>query len=70
VTQSEVDQRLQEYMGYYANGTPTPAVTPTSYLTPTFSLTQQKILATTTPTEILATSTVTPTIALTSTPTP
>jgi parvulin-like peptidyl-prolyl isomerase len=61
VSQAEVDQQIQEFLGYFANGTPTPTITTTPYITPTYSLTQLAMLATITPT-IGATATATPTL--------
>lgn len=50
VTKAEVDSALQEAFGYYANGTPTPAPTATTFLTPTISAQQAEWIATLTPT--------------------
>jgi peptidyl-prolyl cis-trans isomerase D len=69
VSDAEVSQKIQEFMGYFANGTPTPTITTTPYITPTYSLTQESILATVTPTPIVSTPTATSTTAPTIEPT-
>lgn len=60
VTSAEVDKAIQDALGYYPNGTPTPTLTPTTLTYPTLDATQ---LA-------LVTPTLTPTTAPTSTPRP
>jgi len=81
---AEVDQAIQESYRYYANGTPTPTITPTQVIFPTLSADTLKIVTitptatqiltpTTAPTatqDPLASPTVTPTIAPTFTPGP
>ena len=81
---AEVDQAIQESYRYYANGTPTPTITPTQVVFPTLSADTLKIVTITPmPTQILtptitptatldplASPTVTPTIAPTFTPGP
>ncbi len=84
VTDAEVDKSLQEQLGYFPNGTPTPTVTGTPFNTPTLSSLQQTLVPpTSTPTETpvpsvtptatgvppTATPTATATSALTATPT-
>ena len=80
----EVDKAIQESYRYYANGTPTPTITPTPITFPTLSADTLKIVTITpTPTQVLtptitptatldplASPTVTPTIAPTFTPGP
>ncbi len=80
----EVDKAIQESYRYYANGTPTPTITPTPVTFPTLSADTLKIVTITpTPTQVLtptitptatldplASPTVTPTIAPTFTPGP
>ncbi len=60
VTSAEVDKAIQDALGYYPNGTPTPTLTPTTVIEPTLNATQ---LA-------LVTPTITPTTAPTSTTRP
>ena len=58
VSDDEVTKTLQESYGFYLNGTPTPASTPTTYLEPTLSKTQQELLITPTSTpDLTATAT-------------
>ncbi len=58
VTTDEVTKTLQESYGFYTNGTPTPANTPTSYVYPTNNATQNYLLITPTPTlDLTATAT-------------
>jgi parvulin-like peptidyl-prolyl isomerase len=66
VSADEIDKAIQESYQYYANGTPTPTVTPTSITFPTLSADTLKIV-TITPT---ATQVLTPTPTLTLTPNP
>jgi len=52
VSEEEVDARIQEFFGFFPNGTPTPAATATEWATPTLSATQLAIVTITpTPTE-------------------
>ncbi len=44
VSGQEVDQEMQEAFGFYANGTPTPTITPTLFNTPTISAEQLSYL--------------------------
>lgn len=81
---AEIDKAIQESYRYYANGTPTPTITPTQVIFPTLSADTLKIVTITpTPTQILtpttaptatldplASPTVTPTLAQTFTPGP
>lgn len=81
---TEIDKAIQESYRYYANGTPTPTITPTQVIPPTLSADTLKIVTitpiptlvltpTTTPTatlDPLASPTVTPTLAPTFTPGP
>lgn len=60
VTAADVDKAIQDALGYYPNGTPTPTLTPTTLVYPTLDATQ---LA-------LVTPTITPTTAPTTTPRP
>ena len=78
VSDAEIEQSLQEAYGYYANGTPTPTITPTTVITPTMSAEQLSYLrptATEAPTATpdtgvpTATATVEPTAAPTIAPT-
>ena len=58
VTADEVTKTLQESYSFYANGTPTPANTPTSYMYPTNNPTQNYLVITPTPTlDLTATAT-------------
>ncbi len=50
VTKEEVDVALQEAFGFYANGTPTPQATATTFFTPTISDKQAALIASLTPT--------------------
>jgi peptidyl-prolyl cis-trans isomerase D len=79
VSDEEVDQALEEFFGYFANGTPTPSVTPPPFSTATLSATQLALVPPTAtptetplPTEGAATATLaaspTPTLELTATP--
>lgn len=61
VSDEEIEARLQEALGYYASGTPTPANTATPILTSTLSPAQLAMLKPT------ATATLTPTPSLTET---
>lgn len=73
VSQAEIDRSMQESMGYFANGTPTPAPTNTISATATLSSTQLAILATPTATAgptSTATATLVPTSSVTATPIP
>ncbi len=66
VSDAELNSAVEEFFGYYANGTPTPTVTPTPYSTATLSPTQLALVPpTATPTETQA-----PTEALTPTENP
>jgi peptidyl-prolyl cis-trans isomerase D len=72
VTDQEIEDEIRSAFGYYANGTPTPTISPTVFDTPTYSALQQTALAATlTPTwdALTPTATLTPTIELTITPT-
>jgi peptidyl-prolyl cis-trans isomerase D len=61
VTADEVEKTIQESYGFYTNGTPTPANTPTAYAFPTNNATQNFLLITPTPTlDLTATSTQAP----------
>ncbi len=61
---AEVDQAIQESYRYYANGTPTPTITPTQVVFPTLSADTLKIVTITPmPTQVL-TPTITPTATL------
>lgn len=52
VTDAEVEARMQEFFGYFPNGTPTPAPAATEWATPTLNPTQLAIVTITpTPTE-------------------
>lgn len=69
VSKEEVDKMLQESYGFFANGTPSPTVTPTEVKYPTMSAQQLTLFpSTATPTE-LPTDTPEPTLAATFTPT-
>lgn len=74
VTAEEVENKLQEEFGYYANGTPTPA--PTQPIVPTSTLSPMQMTLvppTATPTLDLTpsvTPTITPTVPATATPEP
>ncbi len=85
VSDQEVEEAIQNAFGYFANGTPTPTVTPTEVVLPTLNATQQTFVQPTAtlevpPTEIplpsptldpaQPTATVTPTQAPTASPTP
>lgn len=83
VSAQEIEQSLQEAYGYYANGTPTPTITPTMVNTPTISAEQLSYLRPTATTAPSATPdaaaptavptevpTLAPTIAPTEGPTP
>ncbi|MCL5611817.1 MAG: peptidylprolyl isomerase [Chloroflexi bacterium] len=60
----EIDKAIQESYRYYANGTPTPTITPTQVTFPTLSAETLKIVTITpTPTQVL-TPTVTPTATM------
>lgn len=69
VTQEELDQAMQEAFGFYANGTPTPAITPTPASTSTLSAAQEALIATQVPSETpTPVETLAPTTAPTETP--
>jgi len=52
LTDAEIEARTQEVFGYFANGTPTPSLTPTEIVFPTLSGTQLSLVTITpTPTE-------------------
>lgn len=53
VTADEVEKTIEESYGFYTNGTPTPANTPTSYVYPTTNATQNFLLITPTATQDL-----------------
>jgi parvulin-like peptidyl-prolyl isomerase len=58
VTSVEIDKAVQEWFNYYANGTPTPTVTPVELPTSTLSPAQLAMVATLTPTiDLTATAT-------------
>ncbi len=70
VTDADITKVLQDSFGYYPNGSPTAATTPTSYIEPTFSATQISLLATPTSTpDLNPTPTSTPGEPPTATPT-
>jgi len=50
ISADEVTKTIQESYGFYTNGTPTPANTPTAYVYPTNNPTQSYLLITPTPT--------------------
>jgi peptidyl-prolyl cis-trans isomerase D len=80
VTTAELDQAVQEWFNYFANGTPTPTVAPVELPTSTLSPAQVAMLATLTPTLDLTstaapkietpTATLEPTVAATQSGTP
>jgi peptidyl-prolyl cis-trans isomerase D len=58
VSSAEIDKAVQEWFNYYANGTPTPTVTPVELPTSTLSPAQLAMVATLTPTlDLTATAT-------------
>ncbi len=70
VTDADITKVLQDSFGYFPNGSPTVAPTPTSYIEPTFSATQLSFLATPTlAPELLPTATSTLAEPPTATPT-
>lgn len=73
VSAADVEQAMQEGLGYYANGTPTPAPTATAFLTPTLNPTALSIVTitpTSTPVTPAPTATPDPNITPTETPSP
>ncbi len=66
VTQAEVDKAIQNAVGYFPNGTPTPTLTPTSPVYPTLNPTQLALVSPTPTATLEPTSTPRPT----STPNP
>jgi parvulin-like peptidyl-prolyl isomerase len=72
VSAEEIDIAMQEGLGYYANGTPTPAPTAAEFLTPTLNPTALAIVTitpTATPVTPTATATLEPNVTPTETPT-
>jgi len=60
VSAEEIDKAMQEGLGYYANGTPTPAPTATAFATPTLNPAALAIVTITpTATEVIPTATAT-----------
>jgi len=73
VSAEEIDQAMQEGLGYYANGTPTPAPTATPFATSTLNPTALAIVTitpTATPVTPTPTATLDPNVTPTETPTP
>jgi parvulin-like peptidyl-prolyl isomerase len=69
VSDEEIEKRLQEALGYFASGTPTPTNTVAPLATSTLSPTQQSMLKPTATTTLTPTPSLTETLA-TATPTP
>ena len=62
VTDEEVEAKIQGSLNFFPDGTPTPTVTPTEFSLPTLTSEQLALYpATSTPTQVLATSTSVPT---------
>jgi peptidyl-prolyl cis-trans isomerase D len=70
VSDAELEEGMQAAFGYYANGTPTPTISPTEITLPTLSTTQLALVSATPTETITPTETVTPTETATVTPTP
>jgi parvulin-like peptidyl-prolyl isomerase len=72
VSEAEVEKAIQESLGFFPNGTPTPTITPTEFSTPTMSSQQLTLYpSTSTPTlEPTATITATATLDLSATSVP
>jgi peptidyl-prolyl cis-trans isomerase D len=70
VSDAELEEGMQAAFGYYANGTPTPTISPTGITLPTLSTTQLALVSATPTETITPTETVTPTETATVTPTP
>ena len=68
VSAAEIDKGMQEGLGYYANGTPSPTPTATAFVTPTLNPTELSIV-TITPTGTPVTPTATATLEPNITPT-
>lgn len=62
ISDAELDVAVEEFFGYFVNGTPTPTLTPTTFSTPTLSAQQQTLVP--------PTATGTATLPPTETPTP
>ncbi len=70
VSDAELETGVEAAFGYYANGTPTPTITPTGVTLPTLSTTQLALVSATPTETVTPTETITPTETVTVTPTP